>query len=937
VDVLYGGAGNDSIYQDGYDNIYAGAGDDYISLIGVLQPGVVIDGGTGTDTMSAAGDLSEASISGIEELHVVGSSSVTLTASQLAAFTTLSTSGISAVVAAGAGTYDLTGLTVSGNFNLVGSTGNDVLMGAAGTMTINGGAGNDELHAWSTASSLNGEEGNDTLYGGDGVDTLLGGGDDDRILTDGLDSIDGGLGEDTLAYDRDLDLDLTSGTHTIGGIEHIDMGGVVGSLTLSSGDILNLSDEHDILTIHGDADDTVTVSDGAWTDTGVAAGFRVFTSGAATLRIDTDITNVTIPLATTGTVLLSSLDGSNGFKIVGDAAGDHAGWAVSAAGDVNGDGFGDILLQAEGNDEGGADAGAVYVVYGKAGGFSAAIDLASLGTGGFKILGESDGDALGHDAWASADLNGDGFSDLLLSASGNDSGGTDAGAVYVVYGTAANPGTIDLTDVAAGTGGFKIVGEGDGDLAGLSAPSAADVNGDGIPDILLGSVGSNSWTGAGYVLYGKTAGYVSPVNLASGGSDGFKIVGEAEGDWAGIGISPAGDVNGDGIQDLIVSAPQNDEGGTNVGAAYVIYGTTSNPGTVTLADIAAGTGGFKIIGEVGTNVESCSPVGSAGDLNNDGYADFFVSESFSDANGVDSGAVYVIYGSDANPGTINLDDVGTTTPGFKIVGESAGDTAGYYVSAAGDVNGDGFTDLIVGALGQDAGGNDAGAAYVVYGTGADRGTVSLADIAAGNGGFKLVGEATGDNAGVAVSSAGDVNGDGYDDLIIGSPMNAAGGVDAGAAYVYFGGNFTASVDVEGTAGDDNLTADDSGQTVFGLQGNDTLTAARVMTPCMGRPSRSALGARRQRYLVGGTGNDTLRGDDGSDLLLGGGGNDLLYGGIGQDTLLGGAGDDWLYGDQDNDFLDGGAGNDFLEGYSGNDTLIGVRERHFVRHGRERFT
>jgi Ca2+-binding RTX toxin-like protein len=783
---------------------------------------------------------------------------------------------------------------------------------------IMGGDGND---------TLTGGDGDDCLIGGAGSDCLMGGNGNDVILTDGLDTVVGGTGNDTLAFDGDFHLNLTLGTYFISGIEHIDMTGGTDNdtLTLSLSDIQGLSSEQDTLTIHGDADDVLTVIDGTWTDAGVSGSFHEYTSGTTTLLVDVNIATVNITTESgTDVFALGSLDGTDGFKIVGEAAEDYAGWAVSSAGDVNGDGFGDILVKAEGNDAGGVNAGAVYVVYGKAGGFSAEINLSSLGSDGFKIIGESAGDGLGHDVWAAADVNGDGYDDLLLSSSNNDAGGMDdAGAVYVVYGTAANPGSIDLSDIAAGRGGFKIIGENSGDLAGLSAPSAADVNGDGIPDILLGSVGSNTWTGAGYVVYGKTGGYASPVNLGSLGADGFKIVGEAEGDWAGICVSPAGDVNGDGIQDLILSAPKNGEGGTNVGAAYVIYGTTSNPGTVNLSDIAAGNGGFKIIGETGTTVESCSPAGFAGDVNNDGYDDFFVSESFSSAGGTEAGAVYVIYGSAANPGTIYLDDIGTTTPGFRIVGESPGDTAGYYVAAAGDVNGDGFVDLIVGALGQDAGGNDAGAAYLVYGTGADRETVYLADIAAGNGGFKLVGEQAGDNAGVALSSAGDVNGDGYDDLLIGSPKNDAGGTDAGAAYVVFGGNFTASVDLEGTAGNDHLTADDSGQVVFGLQGDDILDGGAGNDYLNGASGADQLWGREGNdTLAGGTGNDILRGDDGHDLLLGGDGNDLLYGGFGQDTLIGGDGDDWLYGDEDNDFLDGGAGNDFLEGYSGNDTLLG---------------
>ena len=135
---------------------------------------------------------------------------------------------------------------------------------------------------------------------------------------------------------------------------------------------------------------------------------------------------------------------------------------------------------------------------------------------------------------------------------------------------------------------------------------------------------------------------------------------------------------------------------------------------------------------------------------------------------------------------MNLDDVALGTGGFKITGEAAYDFAGISVSSAGDVNGDGIDDIFVGAEKNDAAGTDAGAAYVIFGTTSSVSAINLDDVALGTGGFRLTGESAGDIASRGVSGAGDVNGDGFDDLLVGAKLNDAGGSDAGADYVLFG-------------------------------------------------------------------------------------------------------------------------------------------------------
>jgi hypothetical protein len=149
-------------------------------------------------------------------------------------------------------------------------------------------------------------------------------------------------------------------------------------------------------------------------------------------------------------------------------------------------------------------------------------------------------------------------------------------------------------------------------------------------------------------------------------------------------------------------------------------------------------------------------VSDAGDINGDGFADIIVGSSRDYDN---AGAAFVIFGKADAFNTIDLSNFGASA-GFIIKGEATGDSAGYDVSGAGDVNGDGFDDLIIGAFGENQAGHNAGAAYVVFGKADGFGTVNLADLVSSTG-FKILAEVAGDLAFGSVSSAGDVNGDGF--------------------------------------------------------------------------------------------------------------------------------------------------------------------------------
>ena len=548
----------------------------------------------------------------------------------------------------------------------------------------------------------------------------------------------------------------------------------------------------------------VSYTDGSGTDETITASGVIVPAPVDNADRNTPAT----PPATPAVLNLADLDPTIGFHLIGedDGFGDSFGSAVSSVGDINNDGIDDFAIGADWADPDGTGmGGSTYVVFGKESDFNGAIDLSELdGSDGFRIDGEGGFRGSGYSVSAS-DINGDGYNDIIIGAPG--SGGSRGGAAYVVFGKESGfSGTVDLSNIVrSGSGGVRIDGESADPFTGISywsgrSVSAGDINGDGYDDVIIGAPGvdPNGYEGDGYesgstyVVFGKSDGsngLSGTIELSElDGSDGFRLNGESTDDYSGFSVS-AGDVNGDGYDDVIIGAAWADPNGRDSGAIYVVFGKEGRfDATIELSDIVAsdGSDGFRINGESARDQSGYS-VSSAGDFNGDGYDDVIIGARYADPNGDESGASYVVFGNDdAFAATMNLSEL-DGSDGFRINGESARDQSGYSVSSAGDFNGDGYDDVIIGARYADPNGYDSGATYVVFGkeSGFSR-VIELSELD-GSDGFRIDGENTGDQSGRSVSSAGDINNDGYDDIIIGAAgADSKDGIEIGASYIIYG-------------------------------------------------------------------------------------------------------------------------------------------------------
>jgi hypothetical protein len=425
----------------------------------------------------------------------------------------------------------------------------------------------------------------------------------------------------------------------------------------------------------------------------------------------------------------------------GDQAEGASGTAVAIAGDVNDDGFADILIAAQAYDGQDQNSGKVFLVYGPA---ETPVSLASADAA---FEGEGYGAYLNEIA-AAGDVNGDGFADILFGAGDDDEGGSQSGKAYVVLG----PPDPVMVPVAT------YHGEAASNVAGSAVAGAGDVDADGYDDVLIGANGYSGNTGAVYLVYGPMSGDES---LAAAD---IRFTGESGGDRMGAGVAGAGDVNGDGYADVLMGAYGASHLGVGGGKAYLINGPVDHDVPVASADA-------MFYGEMDYDYAGIAVAG-AGDVNGDGNDDVLVGAYANDEAGNLAGKTYLLLGPLS--GWIGLASADAT-----FLGESAEDKSGRQLAGAGDVDGDGYDDFLIGAYQNDGGGANAGRAYLFFGP--QSGAMDVDDATA-----VLTGEYAGDSAGASVAGGGDVDGDGLDDILIGATGFDLVGSGSGMTYLLTG-------------------------------------------------------------------------------------------------------------------------------------------------------
>jgi len=394
------------------------------------------------------------------------------------------------------------------------------------------------------------------------------------------------------------------------------------------------------------------------------------------------------------------------------------GCSVAGVGDVNGDGYDDVVVGADCYDAGEDNEGAAFLYLGSSNGLSTTYAWMGQGNMTYAYYGE-------HVAPA-GDVNGDGYDDVVVCMPNYrqmTSPYYTLGRVFVYYGSTGG--------LSAGASWTQTGTQDNGEF-GRFARTAGDLNGDGYADLAIGAPSEDSDFGRVYLYLGSSGGLSSSAVESLPGPGNSSSFGEE--------LGAAGDVNGDGYGDLIVGAP-----GVHPGGRAVVYrGTSSGIDTNSAWQVD------------GTNWLGSS-VYTAGDVNDDGYADVVIGAAHS---------ARVYHGS--NQGL-------STNPAWYVFGDQDGDGFGLASSIAGDVNGDGFADIIIGA--KDWGADNGGAAFIYAGA---------ADGLVSNVVWTREGDADGEQFAYAAVAVGDVNGDGYGDILVGVPNYGNGESNEGEALLFYG-------------------------------------------------------------------------------------------------------------------------------------------------------
>ncbi|MBN2384720.1 FG-GAP repeat protein [bacterium] len=413
----------------------------------------------------------------------------------------------------------------------------------------------------------------------------------------------------------------------------------------------------------------------------------------------------------------------------------HLGWSVAPAGDVNGDGYSDIITGAPWYSNGQELEGAVLVFNGSPSGLSSSAD--------WLVEGEQAGIEFGHAVCTAGDVNGDGFAEVIIGAPNYSNGQLYEGQVSGYYGSSSG------LEVSAG---WTYESDQATSYFGSTLSTAGDINGDGYCDVIVGAPDyDNVYADEGrvYLFFGSVNGFAE---MPSWFSEGNQIDAHL-----GTSVSLAGDVNGDGYSDIIVGAPAYSDGESREGAAFIFFGSASGFSTISQWSAQSDQVGAQFGQTVAT----------AGDVNGDGFSDIVIGAPWYDTGLANVGQAFLYFGAASSVSSVAWTSHGGQSYCYF----------GYSVASAGDVNGDGFSDVVVGAPYYDNGQSSEGKTFVFHGAATGISPVW-------NWSFESNKSST--YSGSSVSTAGDVNGDGYADLLIGAPRYNNGQYNEGITYCFYG-------------------------------------------------------------------------------------------------------------------------------------------------------
>lgn len=587
----------------------------------------------------------------------------------------------------------------------------------------------------------------------------------------------------------------------------------------------------------------------------------------------------------------------NTIRFIGKNAVDRLSASQSNKGDTNKDGIDDIVIGAPAVNM--DKPGETYLMLGRSqsdwnkitdsnGNFN--LNDITKSKQIFTFIGRNNGDTLGRELSSGGDNNKDGFAEIFIGARAADGGGIDSGEAYLVFGrnlagwnnlTDSN-GNFNLNNITKSSNIVRFIGKNSLDYAGTRVINEGDVNGDGYSDLMMSTERDSSQKNEIYLAFGRSQKEWNKLtdsngnfNLDNAGKANcvLTFTGRNAGDRTGNSMSNAGDINNDGIDDVIVGVPSGEP--DKKGETYIIFGRsfagwnklTDSNGNFDLNNLSKANNTVRFIGRQNGD-QFGNFVRNMGDVNCDGIADLMIGAWEANGGGNHSGEAYLVFGrsqkewnnlTDAN-GNFDFNNLTKASNIIRFIGRNPDDEAGYSVNNAGDVNGDGVNDVLIGA---DAANGTKGETYLILGRSQkewnkltdSNGVFNLDNLSKANNTVTFIGRNYGDYSGRASVNGGDNNKDGIADILIdANRANGDGEYLSGEAYLIMGRPnwYTDSTN-------HIITAKYSDKTVTGTKLNDNVT-----------------GNNLSNAIYGKEGNDQIDGKSGNDAVYCGTGNDKIY-------------------------------------------------------------